>query len=177
MTGAAGSSARLTLVLLAGLPGAGKTSLALALGAALRWPVLDKDTLKSTLLDLGAAESLAAPASYELLMALTRDLLVTQRLPVILDSPTSYARTVAVATSLAREAGATLKVILCLARQEVRNARITSRAARRSQPVTASTVAGDGRAAFPHLPATTLALPDDRPLPELVAEALAYLGS
>jgi signal recognition particle GTPase len=39
-----------TLLLMAGLPGAGKTTLALALGRILHWPVVDKDTLKSTLL-------------------------------------------------------------------------------------------------------------------------------
>ena len=42
--------AGLTLVLMAGMPGSGKSSPALALGRLLNWPVVDKDTLKSTLL-------------------------------------------------------------------------------------------------------------------------------
>jgi predicted kinase len=84
-----------TLVLMAGLPGAGKTTLALALGRALGWPVVDKDTLKSPLLKLGIANEVAGPASYTLLLALARDLLVHQRLSVILDSPAAYPRVVA----------------------------------------------------------------------------------
>ena len=39
------------LVLMAGLPGGSKTMLALALGKELGWPVLDKDTVKTTLLE------------------------------------------------------------------------------------------------------------------------------
>jgi len=40
------SVSRLTLVLMAGLPGAGKTTLAYALGRELGWQVIDKDTYK-----------------------------------------------------------------------------------------------------------------------------------
>ncbi len=52
-----------TLVLMAGLAGTGKTSLALALGNRLGWPVIDKDTGKSGLLELGVSEELAGAAS------------------------------------------------------------------------------------------------------------------
>ena len=62
-----------TLVLMAGPPGAGKTTLALAIGHARGWPVIDKDTLKSAMLTVGVAEALAGPGSYELLNDLGRD--------------------------------------------------------------------------------------------------------
>ncbi len=59
--------ARPILLLMAGHPGAGKSTLALAIGCALGWPVLDKDTLKSTLLQSepalpGSVQGAGAPA-------------------------------------------------------------------------------------------------------------------
>lgn len=82
------SSPGLTLVLLAGMPGTGRTALALGIGRAFGWPVIDKDSLKSPLLAAGIAEELAGPASYALSYALVlelgRDLLARQRLSVIL---------------------------------------------------------------------------------------------
>ena len=100
-----------------GCPGSGKTTLALALSHALGWPMLDKDTLKSVLLTCGIAEALAGPASYEVLLSLGRDLLVEQRLSVILDSPAGYPSVVERAQAIALDGGARLSVILCLAEQ------------------------------------------------------------
>ncbi len=47
---------RPTLVLMAGPPGAGKTTLALAVSRALGWPVVDKDTLKGSTENRGLGE-------------------------------------------------------------------------------------------------------------------------
>ena len=82
------------LILMAGLPGSGKSTLALAVGRRLNWPVIDKDTVKSGLLDLGAEEELAAQASYVLLHEFARDLVVGQGLSVVLDTPSSYERVI-----------------------------------------------------------------------------------
>ena len=48
---------------MAGMPGSGKSTVALALGAALHCPVIDKDTLKSTLLTNDVNELVAASAA------------------------------------------------------------------------------------------------------------------
>lgn len=167
---------RPTLLLMAGPPGAGKTALALAAGAALRWPVIDKDTLKSAMLAAGIADDLAGPASYELLLAVGRDLLLHQGLPVILDSPSTYPVVVERATAMAREAGATLRVVLCLANRELRTRRLAARVARPSQWAVDASAIEDGRREWAgHLPPETLAIRTERPLPDLVAEVLAYL--
>ena len=166
---------KLTLVLMAGLPGAGKTVLTLALGQALGWPVIDKDTLKSPLLALGVPESVAGPASYDLLLALARDLLVEQRLSVILDSPAAYAIVLARAGELAGSAGADLKVVLCLAPRDVRSRRVAARAGRPSQQASLLDTAEDGQERFGHLPANTLRVDTTRPLAELVTDVLTYL--
>jgi predicted kinase len=112
---------------MAGLPGSGKSTLAIALGRRLGWPVLDKDTVKSTLLCLGAAEELAALASYRLLDELARDLAVDQEMSVIIDSPSSYEEAVDAAQAIAREAGGTLQVVLCRAPRATRAHRLATR--------------------------------------------------
>ena len=142
---ASDETTRPTLVLLAGPPGAGKTTLALAVGEALRWPVIDKDTLKSALLAVGIADDLAGPASYELLLAVGRDLFLHQRLSVILDSPATYPVVVERATELARAAGAALRVVLCLADRELRTRRMAARVARPSQWVVDASAIEDGQ--------------------------------
>jgi predicted kinase len=164
-----------TLVLMAGMPGAGKTTLALALGRALGWPVIDKDTLKTTLLDVGVTEEIAGRASYELLLELGRDLLVSQRLSVVLDSPAAYPVVIERAVALARQANAHLKILLCLAERDIRNQRVATRTSRRSQPVGISTTDGDGRSRFDFLPADALPVDTTRPLPDLIREIAAHL--
>jgi len=164
-----------TLVLMAGMPGSGKSTLALALGRALGWAVIDKDTLVATLLAHGIPEEIAQPASYDLLFAIGRDLLLDQRLSVILDSPAGVAAVVERADALAREAKATFKVVLCLADQETRNQRVAERIGKLSQPVRQSTTPGDGRERFAHLPAETLLVETTRPLPELIASVMTSL--
>lgn len=166
------------LLLMAGLPGSGKTTLGLALSRVLGWPLLDKDTLKSAMLSAGIGESLAGPASYALLLALGRDLLVEQRLSVILDSPAGYPSVIEQARAIAQEGNAILKVILCLADQNLRNDRVAARLNRPSQPAKpdGSATLGDGRQRFSHLPADTLLLTTTGPVEALLPNALVYVN-
>ena len=164
-----------TLVLMAGLPGAGKTTLALALGKALGWPVLDKDTVKTTLLEAAVPEAVAGPASYLLPLALCRDLVVQQRLSVIFDSPAAYPANIAQAQQIAEASGGTLKIIFCQAGSVLRNQRLARRPRRLSQTDRDPTSDADGAARFAHLPPERLELLMDRPFAELTAEALEYL--
>jgi predicted kinase len=165
-----------TLVMMAGLPGTGKTTIALVLGRRLRWPVCDKDTLKSPLLDMDVPEGVAGPASYALLFALATDVLVRQRLSVIIDSPAVYSTVQEQAHELACAAGARLKVIRCTVDPETRLARLAGRTARASQLTKdRAWTADEERALFAHLPADTLVLATTQPLAVCVAKALAYV--
>ena len=165
-----------TLVLMAGPPGAGKSMLALAISDVLRWPVIDKDTLKSTVLDANVPEEIAGKLSYDLLFAIGRDLLVQQRLSVVLDSPAGYPVVSEWATETASLAGADLKVIVCLADRDVRNRRLRDRVARPSQWRTDMQPDDDSwRERLAFLPRHALVLDTVRPLPELTAVAVAYL--
>jgi predicted kinase len=165
----------LTLVMMAGLPGSGKTSLALAIGRSLSWPVIDKDTLKSGLLAAGIEDGLAGATAYGLMFEIGDDLLVQQRVSVILDSPLPSPLGVEQATDLALRAGAQLRFILCLADRSVRNQRIADRVARRSQPVAISTKPGNGRDQYKHLPSNSLIVETSRAVDDLLPEILPFI--
>ena len=181
VTGGGDQVDHLTLVLMAGLPGTGKSTLSLAVGRALGWPVVDKDIFDGLLRTAGISGETAVSLAYTLMFALARDLLSEQRLPVILDCPAAYPARVEEAVELARSAGARLKVILCLADRDTRNermARSVPRSARewrhpaRRRP---SDVEGDGREQFQYLPADAFLARTTRPQAELVADVVAYL--
>src|SRR5712691_8470492 len=58
-------NSELTLVLMAGLPGTGKSTLARALGHGLGWHVIDKDRHKAVLMKQGLEDERAGKVSYE----------------------------------------------------------------------------------------------------------------
>jgi predicted kinase len=165
-----------TLVLIAGAPGAGKTTLALALGRIVSWPVIDKDSLKSPLLTSGISSELAGSASYALLLEMAHDLLVRQRLSIILDSPAHYPSVLERVREITSYVGARLKIIRCIANQELRKQRIIERTARPSQwTIDAGLTDEQERQMFEHFPSDILIVDTDHPLEQCVAEALAYL--
>lgn len=167
---------KLMLVLMAGMPGTGKTTLALALGQVFAWPVIDKDSLKSPLLTTGISEELAGPASYALLLEMAHDLLVRQHLSVILDSPGRFSFVLERVKDMTEQVGADLKIILCVANRELRNRRISERVARPSQwSANANFTDEQERQMFEHFPVDALMLDTGHPFDQCVAETLAYL--
>ncbi len=161
---------------MAGMPGAGKSTLALALGWQLGWPILDKDTVKVALLKEAVPENMAGPASYYLPLALCRDFVGEQRLSVIFDSPAAYPNVVEQAQKITEAAGGALRVIFCHAPVQARNQRLAVRERRLSQMANDPATDEESLRRFAHLPSVTLRLDMERPLSELVAEALAFIS-
>lgn len=157
---------------MAGLPGSGKTTLAMAISHRLGWPMIDKDTLKSTLLLSGLTDEFAGPAAYELMYAIGRDILVEQRLSVILDSPFPLLEQV---TKMIGNSEARLKFVLCLAEKDVRNWRVAERSSKLSQPLGISTTEGDGRELFTYLPSDTLKIDTTQPFRVIIEHVIYYL--
>lgn len=111
------------MIVFAGLPGTGKSSLARAVARELRAVYLDKDTIKDTAIavarDLKVEQgpALAGPLSYELLAALARDNL-TLGLSVVLDSPAGYRIFREKVEQVAKGVRAELKLIECICTDE-----------------------------------------------------------
>lgn len=170
------NSSRFTLVLMAGMPGTGKTSLALAFGQLLRWPVIDKDSLKSPMLTTGICEELAGSASYALMLEIAHDLLIQQHFSVILDSPGRFPSVLERVNAMADLAGATVKIVQCVASRELRNRRLSGRVARPSQWNKDAGLSDEQeQQMFEHFPAHRLIIDTNRPFNECVEIGLAYL--
>lgn len=111
------------LVVFAGAPGVGKSTLARALARELRAAYLDKDTIKDAALELGRelkvenALQLAGALSYALLVPIARDNL-TVGTDVIIDSPAGYRSFQDAIERLVRSVKVSFKLIECITTDE-----------------------------------------------------------
>jgi predicted kinase len=132
-------AARVVLVLVGGLPGTGKSTLAAGLAAQLRWGVLRSDLVRKEL--SGMPPEVHQPAAYqggiyreELTDATYQELLRRARAlleggsSVILDASWADSRRRRAAESLARDCFADLVALRCVVPQEVAATRLAARA-------------------------------------------------
>ena len=164
-----------TLLMLAGMPGTGKSTLAAALHAALRWPVLDKDVANAALLAAQLAQSSAAPLAYEVTFAFARALVVEQRQSIILDTAGRQPFILTRATQMTQEAQGQLVVVQLVAPLSVRQSRLSQRSAGPSQWQHDSTPPEQERAWYAHLPSDRLVLDATQPVHALVAQVCTAL--
>jgi predicted kinase len=127
-----------TLVLMAGLPGVGKTTLAFELGQRLGWTVLEKDRFKESFLEAPSPNEnfddyAAGWEAYEDCFKETEDFLVNRQLSVILDTSLLHPFILKRAKQLAVRSGAQLKIILCEVDECTRQYRLHNRKKRISQ--------------------------------------------
>lgn len=169
-----------TLVLMAGLPGVGKTTLACELGQRLGWVVLDKDLLKEAFLEVPLLkenfdEYTAGWAAYENSFKVTEHFLVNQQLSVILDTSLLHPFILERAKKLTICSGAQLKIILCEVDESTRQHRLHTRKTRISQSK-AYLVPKEAAKQFTQLdPSSYKKIGTERPIETYVEEALTYV--
>jgi len=169
-------SAKLTLVLMAGLPGAGKTTLAYALSRELQRYVVDKDRYKQELLDKGWDDEIAGRAAYNRSFETARHVLFKQQTSVILDSGALHRFILENADTVCNISNAQLKAILCVVDRDLRNERLRERPWPLVTNITVDPeTTADYLQYFEHLPSDTLTLYTNEPFAETFMEAKEYL--
>ncbi|MFL5654255.1 MAG: AAA family ATPase [Ktedonobacteraceae bacterium] len=165
-----------TLVMMAGLPGAGKTTLAYALGRELGWQVIDKDTYKEVLSKQGLDDDRASKVAYELSFAQARILLIKRQISVILDTAALHRFILDEVIEIVRCIDeAHLKVVFCVADRHLRNERLRNRPDQPTSIRVDPDAISDYLRYFDHLPDDKLTLLTNVPLIECVAKARKYI--
>ncbi len=179
---------RVQLVVIGGLPGTGKTTLAAALGDELGWPVLRSDETRKDIAGLDPLEH--APAAYReglysaAMTEATYDMLLSraQRLLArgecaILDASFSKERRRADASALAADISADLTELRCVLPVDVAAARLIRRAASGGDASDAkATVAAEMALEFDRWPSAT-AVGTLPPVEDVVPAVLDLVGA
>lgn len=167
---------RLTLVMMAGLPGAGKTTLAYALEKELGWRVIDKDKYRSTVFQDELDDELASRKAYDLSFKEIYHTLKEKQASVIFDTAAIHSSIVDMIEEIASSiAGVQLKVVLCVIDKEERDIRLRNRPQQYSRnPVDPATIA-DYLQLFDHLPLDTFTLHTHISPEECLMKAKEYL--
>jgi predicted kinase len=170
------------LLQMTGEPGSGKSTLARAIGRATGALVLDKDIVKSRMLDGdpemgldGLGESVAAPLHHAMMFDLGRTVL-EQGFSLVLDGAAFYPIIRSRGRAVAEACGASYFLIDCYCPDlEILQARIDSKVLMSSQKPLAS-LGGYERPGTAPLTEPHLRIDTRRPFKDCLAEALANIG-
>lgn len=180
---------RVTLAVVSGLPGTGKTTLAHALGSRLGWPVLRSDEIRRELVDPGRPGPLtvaAAPAAYSAAVTERTYATLLERAgvalglgqPVILDATFADRHMREAVEKLARRSANHLVVLRCGAPSAVTATRLRARMTEGTdvsgadEEIARAMAARGGDVPWPG----AVELDTRSPLDELVDQALGFLG-
>lgn len=172
---------KLLFVMMAGLPGSGKTTLAAKLGKATGWPVVSKDLYKSSLIrcQTGMTDEETGRVAYELLFYQAEEFIVRQRLSIIFDTSAHFPFILEHATHIAGAADAEMKIIHCIVPAHIRLERLNERAAANLHhpfmlAMTTTTIEDESEH-FRHLPVDRLSIDTRKPLEICLTRCLQYV--
>jgi len=167
---------RLTLVMMAGLPGAGKTTLAYALEKELGWRVIDKDKYRSTEFRDELDDELASRKAYDLSFTEIYHTLKEEQASVIFDTAALHSSIVDTVEEIAGSiAGVQLKVVLCVIDKEERDIRLRNRPEQYTRNTVDPATIADYLQLFDHLPTDRYTLHTHISPEECLMKTKAYI--
>ncbi len=122
----------MTLIVMRGYPGTGKSTIARAISAALHAPLIDRDILRQKAVDIFGNLPHVGRFSYELMFALAEEQL-SLGLSVVVDTPLTYRTTYEQAKELAQTFHAPMLVVHCQCSPEVQKRRLEGRVGKVSE--------------------------------------------
>jgi predicted kinase len=122
----------MTLIVMRGYPGTGKSTIARAISAALHAPLIDRDIIRQKAVDIFGNLPFVGRFSYELMFALAEEQL-SLGLSVVMDTPLTYRTTYEQAKELAQSFHAPMLVVHCQCPPEVQKRRLEGRVGKVSE--------------------------------------------
>jgi len=122
----------MTLIVMRGYPGTGKSTIARAISAALHAPLIDRDILRQKAVDIFGNLPHVGRFSYELMFALTEEQL-SLGLSVVVDTPQNYRTTYQQAKEVAQSLHAPMLEVHCQCSPEVQKRRLEGRVGKVSE--------------------------------------------